>query len=156
MIESLLAVWIWVLALWLTWPALIIATCWSIWICSDDDNKVMSLFATIIISASVFFFFDLSWDYYRWYLVAYIPVGFCWSFFRFDRYGQHIKSNVTSQNERSTRLSLDRNKGKIIHWIVSWPLSVTSWFLRDIIQTLENLITVHLRRVYEKIVAKYI
>jgi hypothetical protein len=192
---TLLAAWLWVWALVVTWPFLILFVGVTFWFCSEDEPRFFAFLSNILITSIVIFMFGITWDIYKWYLVAYIPVGILWSFYRFDRFAKRIVKDSNDPDfdpkddpyfwlekprmepkqigdsprdfeeeekqfdkveYQKWKLSLNRNVGRITHWILSWPVSAVCWGLRDILEAVKTFITVHARKIYEAIAARYI
>jgi len=139
-----------------------------------DSNWRIVLFLWTIASLWVLFGTVLS-AVSPWWLLLYLPIGFGWSLWRYRRYVQHVRRELwvgdgqppvmdysavvaggssekdltTYTNSVKNRIALDRNVGRITLWIMLWPSSVACWTLHDVLEIIDRLVRVYLRKVYE-------
>lgn len=197
MLEWLMVSSLWIWALVVTWPFLVMFSLLVFWTCGEDEPRFFAFFSNILLTAIIVAYYDIGWDVYRWYFIAYLPMGVLWSFYRFDRHAKFIveesktrpfkslywyktraeypkpvkeadspmlakddPARLLTAEERkqyqAEELALDQNVGRITHWILSWPISIVCWGLRDIIEAVKDFITVRARKVYEAIAGRYI
>jgi hypothetical protein len=200
--EWIVGAFAWIFALTLLWPFWIGFAILTFWLCAEEDWKFFGFLATLLIGSIIVRTFNVGWDEYRWYLLAYVPVGILWSFYRWERYGQYVRGlsqdfhsnslkrfsnsiqwnqsneyakrlqqnqnqkassyateddyKAWRQNYQREQLELRPNVDKISYWITSWPVSVLSWGLHDILTAVKRFITVWARRVYVAISERHI
>lgn len=65
-------------------------------------------------------------------IIGYFLAGICWSIFKWFIYLKEIRSNMREKPDGYSRIqySPHNNKGRIIHWMLYWPLSAL-WTLID-------------------------
>ena len=101
-------------------------------------------------------------------VAGYSVAGIAWSFFRYKRFAdaaveEFNKGSYSAQNKQlcidrlgsidrlGREIAPSRNMGKIVAWIVIWPVSLVENAARDLITTVEYVIKKFFRGVYNKI-----
>lgn len=133
--------------------------------CYEYTKSSASLSLLAVASATLIFNVPLVW------LLAYLPVGLIWSFWRWNVHCSkkaeeaingtiqiHSKASWSdskvSEKEIRRRLvahtDLKTNVDKVIGWIFCFPASMLSQLLSDLIFSIKKLVTEHLAKVYNK------
>lgn len=186
--EFILATATTIFAITMLWPFWIGFACMTFWLCAEEEWKFFGFLATLLIGSIVVRTFGIGWEEYKIYLMAYPFVGILWSFYRWERYGQYVRTesqerhnnnlerfnssyewqgkghnNATEEDYKQWRqkyqrehLELRSNVGKISYWITSWPVSILTWGLHDILTFVKRFITVYARKVYVTISERHI
>lgn len=161
MLEAIGAAWVFVLSIWLMWPVMLGTFILCLFFL-DDDWQFFSAVFVIVFSLSIKSYLDIPWSQFQWYLYAYLPVGMVWSLHRYRRYLRHLREKYDQLDDDFDKRMLakklndvTKSADKIVYWVYAWPLSALTWTLKDVIDFLKRLVTVHLRRVYERVAAPY-
>lgn len=102
--------------------------------------------------------FNVSWTVIGYSALAYIPIGFLWSFWRWKkRCDKEVRELETTENPGnwSVNVALDRvsfrnNIGKITSWVFCWPFSMVGCCLEDLIDAVQSGIRKIGKITYEK------
>jgi hypothetical protein len=146
------------LAYLLTVPSLF-AICLLALIFEAFDNK-MSVYTAILAMVVAYFTFNVPLQTLGICIVAYLVIGVIWSFWRFKRYIDKLvdaynddPSPTKYQRERlDSDIALNRNKSRIVSWIIVCPFSVVENIAGDVVRLLSNFVSGSLRYVYESII----
>lgn len=163
MIETILAFFAGVIVShWFIWPALVFAI-----FCDYREWKFMAVVSTALLGFAAYLIFQPPTAWLMYGALAYLPIGFLWSFFRYRRhvgtmvkqFNAYVKENKDNPQAdlRYQRNSLDReskishNVDRVTYWVALWPISVVQSILDDVIAAIEHFVTKTLRRLYDGI-----
>lgn len=149
--------------------------------CEHYDNSGGATIFTLFIGGVAYMLFGLSPVEMGYIALAWIPVGLCWSFWRWRRVcsdkvaeftkaitshtelrsnSPHFNDNGLDEIEKyqnEARLSLaesinpKRHTSRITYWIVSWPFSFLETILGDLISMVTGLVTTTFKQTYQRI-----
>ena len=145
----------------LTWPALVGLFLASI-LFEHSDWRGFSVTAVLVAAVSGYFMFKPPLVELALIVAGYSVAGIAWSFFRYKRFAdaaveEFNKGSYSAQNKQlcidrlGSEIAPSRNMGKIVAWIVIWPVSLVENAARDLITTVEYVIKKFFRGVYNKI-----
>jgi hypothetical protein len=128
------------------------------WLDYLDQHEWSAFFA---VSAGVISYFIFHVDLYTIGIasIGYFCFGVVWSIYR---YKQYVDKGVRAINSDSTmkqyeidrgmaELTLERNKSKIVSWIINWPISMIVNISSDLIRMITNFVTNTMKSVYNRI-----
>lgn len=151
--------------------------CFVLWLVHEESDGWALLWLAVF-SAIAYWIFKVDTMTLLIGVAAYIPIGVCWSFYRWKRY---CTSAVESYNERKTqRVSQDDVQGvadlahwternleslkddvapgnnitRLVNWILIWPFSVIDNVLGDLYDMVVTLVKKHLINLYTRISSK--
>ena len=95
-----------------------------------------------------------------WTLLAYLPIGFAWSLWRYKKfvakklainyeYAERNNLELSGINER--QLTVKENLDRITHWIMLWPINMMMHLSADLWEAVGSFITNRLSNVYNSI-----
>lgn len=156
MIEVVLAF----LAGWLlNWYALIGLCVFGI-VAEHNDGRGFAVFAALVAATVSFFFFNLTIADLLMFGLAYLAVGFGWSFWRYRRYvvaeverinNSNIKNDHGQRDHAIDKLKPRNHTDTIIAWVIIWPFSAIENLVGDLITGLQTLVTKTFKAVYNNI-----
>jgi hypothetical protein len=154
-----------------SWWTLLFMGVFVFWLVHEESDGWAILWL-LVASALAFHIFSLDLKTFLMYLVAYIPVGVGWSFYRWKRF---CNKEVDEYNERKAdhgheqggsqlaewedrnfrslenKLAPSNNITRLVQWIIVWPFSVIDNVLGDIYDMIVQLVKKHLINLYTKI-----
>ena len=145
-----------ILAYLLTWPALVIILALGV-ICEARESHAWAIFMGIVGAMVAFFFFDISLQLLAIGFVAYMIVGFVWSFWRYKRFVDKRVADGRWEYHHSTNKAFKesllptKNLDKITTWIIVWPFSMVENVIGDFINLVHTAITTYFKSVYIRI-----
>jgi hypothetical protein len=111
--------------------------------------------------------YSISWAYIGWFALAFIPIGLCWSVWRWKRYADKLVSDFNNdvKHNSSTRsdyiercyyslqnhLNPQNNIVTIVGWVLSWPVSFINSMVGDFIAILESAIKKYFIGIFKRI-----
>jgi hypothetical protein len=171
MSDFILGVWTVFLFYWLTWPCLLLSVVFISAI-FDDDWPILQGFFVVVYSLSIKEYFEIPWQWFQFYLYAYVPIGLIWSMHRYRKYLKHWRKiyddssppgclktlGIESYGQENAKRQINdfgRVVGKLVLWCYSWPINTLLWSLRDLKSFLKTLISVRLKALYVAIQSQY-
>jgi hypothetical protein len=157
MLEGILAfiLMIWGGLMWAFWSWGFLAAIfiWGIWgELDDEDDAFVRGVASILISLFSWKFFGIPDQLMIYYAIAYIPIGFVWSFWRYRVWTKYKLGRMTTtsytKEEIEMQLGIKENSSLCVAWVTSWPLGLPCRLFQDIILFLKDLIVNVFKGVY--------
>jgi len=149
------------------------------WIFEHNSCKVAVVFAQTFLLFVAYKVFNVPPEYIKYFLYAYLPIGFGWSVWRWLRYCREIvedakeyKTNLVENIDKYAyhhptckhELDIDTYKAKlkfrnnidsIVSWILAWPISFVDMFLADIYEFVRSFVKNWAGRIYKYISERY-
>lgn len=156
--EFIIIAGVWTIAILFTWPALMGFFVLALFF-EAFDKYVFSVLFTVL-TMFIVWNFVLPGMFAWYYVAAYFPIGFIWSFYRWGRY---CEDKVDANNELpegdgyGTRLNVDkmrdelnfkRHVDRIICWVLAWPTSALENLVGDLVRFIKRIITTACRKIY--------
>lgn len=157
MFETLIALFVWFATpVWLAVFLLI-----ALWSEAFDCHKFAAFLSMTALGLSTYML-----NINPMWLIGYIPVGLLWSMLRWRFHCSDVvkdmdnDNNLTSGTKHSKkplivrykkRLDVKEQIDKIISWVFSWPISILSSVIGDIIRGVKYTVTNWLGSLYDKI-----
>lgn len=104
---------------------------------------------TLLAGFVAYLFFGVPLTYVLYGLVGYAVIGVAWSLWRYRRYVRAFVAKYP--NGDFSKLAPAREAGRIVQWMLAWPVSMVSSITGDIIVVAKSLVTGWLRGIYEGI-----
>lgn len=137
----------------------------SILLFEYNDAYLWSALSTILLGILVVFALAVPASTIGLVLIAWIPVGFIWSFWRWRKHCIAVVSdtkringnysvwgsNAKSRVQKATNIK--ENADLVVYWIIAWPFSMVVNVLDDIITTVKELVLRMFKKVYDRITA---
>jgi hypothetical protein len=141
----------------LTWPALIglvlVGTVFEY-----NEARGWAVFTGLLALATAYFFFEVPFVDVVIYALAYLAIGFVWSFWRYKRYvtteAEKIRNSSSSTEIKrmyAERLKPADHLDTITAWIFIWPFSFLESIAGDLIDLVQTLVRRVFRGVYHKL-----
>ena len=143
----------------LSWPLFIVILLLAV-LADTSDRPEWEVFFLICHAIIGFFILDLSWSQALIVLALYVPLGVCWSGYRWYRFCNDVAEQYKASSIRrgiaqaEDKLSIERNIGQITFWICVWPYSMLASVCGDFIYCVQKLVKNKIRSVYEAIASK--
>lgn len=141
----------------LSWPALAVILFLGV-LAEHYDSPKMAVFLGIVAIAISYVMFKVPLTTLAVIAGVYLVAGVLWSFWRYTRFVRsgvkRIRAVYTSEDTIKNQiryLAPNQNIGKIVRWILIWPLSLVGSITGDIINLTHKLVTQVFNQVYEKI-----
>lgn len=145
----------------MTWPLLVSFLFFLCVITEYKGETGWTMFLSLAAIGASIFIFSIPAEYVLYGVLAYIPIGTCWSIWRYRRYcrnavrkfaeaPEHHRRYITQQGFIDT-LHPSRNKTEISVWLIAWPASMLACSLKDVIYGIEVFTTRVIGGVYRKI-----
>ena len=150
-----------ILGVLLSWPILIGLITLAL-ITEHNCAHGWTLVLTLVLGTITFLMFGLTWTVVGLVALAWIPIGFAWSFWRWKRYCNSVVRDETESKKESgknytvatnyleSRLDPMQNIDLITEWVVIWPFSMVASFLSDIFDLIQDLIVGFFKRTYKR------
>ena len=147
------------------------------WIFEHNECRFWS---TVFLGLGVFTackIFYVPQPFLNYGLIAYLPIGFGWSFWRWLRHCRSVAADAVKSKETvdkynkehqshpypssfsaddfKHRLMLKYNIDKITYWILIWPVSFVDMFLGDLYDMVKHFVKNICGRGYKAIAQKY-
>lgn len=139
-----------------SWPVLLLAGILAIASVHNDSHgwsAIWSLFAAFVIWGIV----SPSWVIVLIGMLAYVPIGLFWSYWRWRRHCSSIVRKVEDNDidKREARGYLDpKTRYKdIASWVIAWPFSIVEAALGDFIDVINVLVRKWFKNMYAKVSA---
>lgn len=121
-----------------------------------NESSGWAVFWLIIAGAVAFIAFDVSLIVLAVGAVAYVVIGFIWSFYRYKRHAMKIVEKYRDQSSGTKERALEQLHpknmlGTITSWVIVWPFSVVSNIGGDLINFIQSLISKFFRGIYFRI-----
>lgn len=114
------------------------------------ECTVTALLVTACAAFVAYLFFGLPLRTLFYGAGAYTLIGVVWSIWRYRRYVQEkVPEAICDADIRA--LAPGRNAGRIVHWMVVWPVSMASNVIGDVLVLAKTIVTKWLRSIYEGI-----
>jgi hypothetical protein len=138
-----------------TWPALAILIVLGIIFEANDGHK-MAVFLGLAAAVAAYFYFGLAPLQMVWLTLAYLGVGFIWSFYRYKRHCDkmvklHVSADFVTRERVVHQLTPSNMLSKITMWVTIWPFSAVENIAGDLINFLQSFITRFFRGIYNRI-----
>ena len=138
-----------------TWPALLILAVLGLLFEANQGHK-MAAFIGIVMATVAYFTFHIPIMYLVYGVVAYLVVGFAWSFYRYKRHADKVVEVNMKEDQRTreraiTDLHPTKMLGTITSWVLIWPFSFIENIAGDLISALQSMITKFFRGIYHRI-----
>lgn len=123
-----------------------------------NDGRGFAVFLALITGAVSFFFFNLTMNDLLVYAVAYLLIGFVWSFWRYRRFViagvELVKERHNNEDSRKTAVAClhpRHHVDTIVAWVIVWPFSAIENLTSDLINGIQTLVTKTFKAVYDGI-----
>lgn len=158
MFESIV---IWVSAIMLTWPAIVIVCIFGV-LAEHNESRGVAVFWALVAAISAIFYFNVTLQDVAVYAIGYVIVGLLWSFYRYKRF---IMAKVEEfentgyifdgwgKVQNLDQWEPSKMLDTITFWIVVWPFSMLDNLCADIIVGIEALVKKVFKGVYKRIFA---
>lgn len=145
----------------LSWPALATILCFGV-LAEHYDCPKLAVFLGIVAIIIAYILFKVPLNTLILIACVYLIIGVLWSFWRYTRFVSKgvalIKLEFQREDNKAyaiQRLAPNENLGKIVRWILIWPLSLVGSITGDIITLVQKLVTKVFNEVYAKIFSSY-
>lgn len=157
MCESLMCIaliapfkWFW-LAVWLTWPTVIVLIGIGIF-CEYNERYSASSFVLGAIFSIIYFLFELNFIYLMIYIPVYLIFGVAWSLWKYKCYVSKIVDQNRNKSYEDLKLILFNLQpmsmiNDILSWIMSWPFGA----LIKVTKSLSNMIFSKIKDLIQRI-----
>lgn len=130
-----------------------------------NDSSPWAAFWLVVTSIICAKMYEISWAYIGWFALAFVPVGICWSIWRWKRhtdelvakFNSEVKDHVTSEhsarvyNTLRNQLNPQNNIVTIVGWVLAWPVSFINSMIGDFISLLETAIRKYFIGIFKRI-----
>ena len=153
MIEFALGILLW----FVMWPTLVILSLLAIWTEVEGGHKSQLLF-TLLAGLVAWQLFEVPLELLVKLAIVWIPVGICWSIFRWKLHCADVVANKRQHGSGTQirMLTMSENVEKIVAWVLGWPASMLSRVLGDIIRVVRIAVTEWIGEVYRRIAQPYL
>lgn len=109
-----------------------------------------ALLVTAFTAFVAYLFFQVPLSHVLYGSAAYALVGVVWSVWRYRRY---VRDQVEADPDRLSfsHIAPANQAGRIVHWMVVWPISMASNLIGDLLVLAKTIVTDWLRDIYEGI-----
>lgn len=109
-----------------------------------------ALLVTALAAVVAYLFFQVPLPHVIYGSGVYALIGVAWSLWRYRRYVREKVPEAFSESDLRA-LAPGRNAGRIVHWMVVWPVSMASNLVGDVLVLAKSIVTKWLRSIYEGI-----
>ena len=146
---AFLAIWIW------SWPALVFFLCVGT-IFEANEAHGWAVFTGLIAAVLAYTMYAVPLAVLAGYAVAYLIIGFVWSFWRYKRHADKVVSECEGVSKNSRQYAIEQLKparmlSKITTWVMIWPFSMVENVLGDFIKIIQTFITKFFKGIYNRI-----
>jgi hypothetical protein len=165
----------WVLFTILLTPWFVLGTLGVAFWCLKEECFKSSVFFTFAALATGMYLLDVPLKCIGYFAAVYIPVGIVWCYYRWIRYTQDVTQKFndevarikgssyydTQEKEASlqsiqkftneTALEITQQKARVTSWVFAWPISIIENVAGDLIATVQRVITVHCRKMFDAV-----
>jgi hypothetical protein len=120
------------------------------------DSTGWATFVGVITGVVSYAFFKIPLVDLIIYGVAYLIVGFFWSFWRYKRHSRDVVERCIGADASVKKIALynlypTRMLDRITQWVLIWPFSMVGNFIGDFVKLIQTAITKYFRSIYHKI-----
>ena len=139
----------------LNWTALMVVLAVTL-LCEANESSKLALFFGGIAAVIAVMFFQIPLETVGYGAVAYALIGICWSVWRYKRYVDKQLAHIATLSHVdkaacATRMHPSRMTGRIVHWMVIWPVSMVRNVTGDLLALASTMVTTWLKAIYESI-----
>jgi hypothetical protein len=130
-----------------TIPAIVVSFIFTLYF-ERYERHWAAVFFEIVLLFCVSNYFDVGWGSFALSMLAFIPIGFVWSFFRWKKhcstvvkkFEEKVKESMSAQSSWYVRENVDpsNNVGLIVAWIILWPVSMIEQLASSMLDLLER------------------
>ena len=142
-----------ILGMIVSWPVLILLVL-SALLFEHNRHSGWATLLIILISAVSFYLFHPTWKEVGIVAVAWFPIGFLWSFWRFRKHVDKVVAKVEKGYDKiyaKEKIKVSNNIDNIVFWVIVWPVSFIETILGDVIDVITDLVKRVFRATYQKI-----
>jgi membrane protein implicated in regulation of membrane protease activity len=118
--------------------------------CEAMESTGFALFFAVIAGFVAYLFFQVPPQHVLYGAIGYVLIGVVWSIWRYRRFVRDAVDNNPGR-ESYAHLSPARQAGRIVHWMIVWPISMASNVIGDVLLLAKTIVTTWLRGIYESI-----
>jgi len=146
-----------ILGLLLSWP-IFLTLLFATLLFEHKEEEYWVIFLLLLTAIIAFFMFDVSWTNLGLAAVAWLPIGFVYSFMKWKRHCtvtvQRMRDGKINAKEAEKGVAISNNGSKVAHWIIAWPFSLIDLIVGDIFDIIQGMCQGIFRRTYERVSAK--
>lgn len=119
-------------------------------ICEALDAPKTALMLTMFAAFVAYLFFKVPLQYVIYGSIGYALLGVVWIIWRYRRYVQDFVEKYPALASYAS-ISPKEEAGRIVHWMIVWPVSMASNLVGDLLVLAKSIVTKWLRGIYESI-----
>lgn len=128
---------------WWVLPFLIFGALWA----ESSENGFMAGLLSILVGIGLFLLYPVAWATVGYAALAYLPIGFVWSFWR---YRKHVRNGL-KRGVAKVHLEPNSCVSSIVYWVIFWPISFIESIFSDFFDFVRHIVTSWLNRAYTAI-----